>query len=270
MATRTCPECRTQYLATVRRCIDCDTLLVDDLAETPAALETPQVEGEDEHATARFSLGGWGNQLKVALDGMLERQGIHHVWEAGELVVAADRSDEVTELLEAVEGREPALDPEREPDEVERVALEIEGLGVDEREVLDGLLLGSGLDHRWDEEGALVIALEDEDAVLELVDRIFEEDGDEGSDVAADLTELYVALDRLIKRVGDPRSEDELRAAVGRVGDTPVPYGFDPADWSRLLAETVAVLPDDDADDPDDDARRERLIALRDRLRDLV
>ena len=31
MATRICPECGAQYVASVRRCIDCDAMLVDEV-----------------------------------------------------------------------------------------------------------------------------------------------------------------------------------------------------------------------------------------------
>ena len=39
MATRSCPECGSQYVASVRRCIDCDVVLVEDAA--PDLLEAP-------------------------------------------------------------------------------------------------------------------------------------------------------------------------------------------------------------------------------------
>ena len=35
MATRVCPNCGSQYVASVRRCIDCDVSLVDEVAEGP-------------------------------------------------------------------------------------------------------------------------------------------------------------------------------------------------------------------------------------------
>lgn len=310
MATRTCPDCNTQYLATVRRCIDCDTLLVDDAAERTAADEARTESTEEAcpgDGTVRLTLPGWGNQLKVTLDGMLQRSDIPHVWEAGDLVVPEAVRARVADLLDAVEGRSlEALDAGDGGDE-ERIALEIEGLEPEHLDALDGRLLASSIRHAWSDDGDLVIAASDEPDVLAMIDAVFSDDQLEGDDidVAARLTDLYVAVDRLESRIGDERAESAYEAAVERVRHLPVPYGFDGAAWSDLVGRAIELIASDDepADDessavdeadpsagdaasgPEDEAssgeatvdtepsstaRGSRLMALRDELREIV
>lgn len=316
MATRTCPDCDAQYLATIRRCIDCDTLLVDEIEEEPAT--TAIRDADDDHGTVRLTLDGWDNQLKVTLDGMLQRQGVPHVWEAGDLVIAASHRDELAELLDAVEGRE--VDPEA--GEHELVALEIEGLDADHRELLDGRLLAAGLGHAWSDDGALLVDVGVENQVIGIVEGLFDESvNEEPEDVNDRLSELFVSVDRLVKRIGDERAEQSFRDAVDALDRTTVPYGFDSNDWRSLVISAQTLVdrrnddiamreldrserpaePDDveeaegrdhdrpgapnrdelealdddvdqtEPDDADQEAgRQERLIALRDRLRDLV
>jgi len=242
MATRTCPNCSTQYVATVRRCIDCDAMLVDDLAETSAAEEVRAEPIEDREAgdTVRLTLAGWGNQLKVTLEGMLQRQGIPRAWEAGVLVIPAAVRDEVAELIEALEGRDlPELD-----DSVEQVALDIEGLDPDARDDLDGRLLAASIAHAWTDDGDLLVAADDEEAVLDLVAAVFadaEAAEEQGVDASMALTELFVAADRLIKRIGDRRAETAYADAVVAVTGIDVPYGLDGLTWRLLLDRALAL-----------------------------
>lgn len=287
MATRTCPNCSTQYLATVRRCIDCDVLLVDDLREPTASEELDDVRvdesNDDGHGTIRMPLTGWGNQLKVTLDGMLERHDIPHVWEAGDLVVAEPYREDLKDLIASVEGRDISDDdPDRPADGTgsaadtdgspAEVSLEIEGLQQTEREHLDGLLIAAEIGHVWGEDGELVIALHDEATVLDLIDATFAEDlgddADDGVDTQRLLTDLFVAADRLVRRTGEQRAENEYNQAVDAIGDSAVPYGFDTTAWERLI-ERARELRDDTSARVEEE-RREQLGVLREQLRDLV
>lgn len=286
MATRTCPDCSTQYLATVRRCIDCDVLLVDDPVGPDAVAELSEVDDHgDGHGTIRMTLESWGNQLKITLDGMLQRRGIPHVWEAGDLVVSERFRSDLEELLASVEGREIDAGPAgREAPTGELVSLDIEGLDADVRDRLDGLLMAADVEHAWGEDGGLVISTADETVVLELIDRAFETDGGAdavGAEPQSVLTDLFVATDRLSRRIGDPRSEAEYRDAADAVQDCPIPYGFDPPAWDDLVA-TARTLVHSAEDDPErtvgdgtgdalgEEARAVGLAELRERLREIV
>lgn len=261
MATRTCPKCEAQYVATVRRCIDCDVMLVDekrpvDAPEPAPSAAAPVGAGEQ----VGYELDGWGNQLKVTLDGMLLRAGIGRVWEAGALVVAADDEAEVDDLIATLEGDDlPELD-----DDTPRVALEIEGLDVDGVAELDARLIADAVAHAWDDEGALVVAEADEDQVLEIIGDIFDaekdDDGDDGLVAQQALSAVYVAVDRLLKNPHDRKLATTYVEAAGGLDGLPVPYGFAAADWDDLIAEAreladavgphaAPVVSDDDDDD---------------------
>jgi hypothetical protein len=245
MATRTCPGCGTQYVATVRRCIDCDTTLVDDVAGTeasPAAGSSPLGDGDQ----IAYELEGWGNQLKVTLEGMLDQAGIRRVWEAGALVVDAADETTVDDLIATVEGGDVAA-----PDEdVERVALEIEGLDVDGFAELDARLIAAAVAHAWDDEGALIIAESDEDEVLAIIDVVLEgvEEGDDGLAAQQALSAVFVAVDRLVKDPADPKLARTYVGASRSLVGLDVPYGFATAEWTSLVAdaEALAALVDPD------------------------
>ncbi len=281
MATRTCPDCGAQYVATVRRCIDCDVMLADEpspVADTDAdageaASGGAPVGGGDQLG---YELEGWGNQLKVTLEGMLARAGIGRVWEAGALVVAAEDEAAVDELIATLEGGEvPELD-----DDVARVALEIDGLDPDGQDDLDARLLSEAIPHAWDNEGALIVAETDEDRVLEIIEESLDHQADVGDDglaAQAALSALYVSVDRLVKHPADPKLAASFGSAARSLVGLPVPYGFAAADWSELSDEAVAladlVAPvgaADDASEVGDVDAGERAASLRARLVDLV
>ena len=252
MATRTCPECGSQYVASVRRCIDCDVLLVDqpsvDGAESPDATTSSPVGSGDQVA---YELEGWGNQLKVALEGMLDRSGVRRVWEGGALVVAGPDEALVDELIATVEGTDiPELD-----DDIERVALEIEDLDRDSHTDLEARLHAAGVAHSWSDDGDLVVAAADEDVVVALVEEVLNaEADDDGLDASEALGRLYVATDKLLKAPLDPRLLTAYRAADDEIQALGVPYGLSAGEWASLQGEVAAITRGADAaSDPDED-----------------
>lgn len=252
MATRTCPECGSQYVASVRRCIDCDVLLVDqpsvDGAESPDATTSSPVGSGDQVA---YELEGWGNQLKVALEGMLDRSGVRRVWEGGALVVAGPDEALVDELIATVEGTDiPELD-----DDIERVALEIEDLDRDSHTDLEARLHAAGVAHSWSDDGDLVVAAADEEVVMALVEEVLNaEADDDGLDASEALGRLYVATDKLLKAPLDPRLLTAYRAADDEIQALGVPYGLSAGEWASLQGEVAAITRGADAaSDPDED-----------------
>ena len=261
MATRTCPDCGAQYVASTLRCTDCGVGLVD--GDDGATAAASPADGEQ----VGYELDGWGNELKVTLEGMLAKAGIRRVWESGALVVSAADEEVVDALIATVEGSEADVD-EAEP----RVAFEIEDLGPDDQEEIEARLLAAGIAHAWDDEGALVVAETDEEEVTAVVEAVLDDDDEEagGDGLAATetLSDLYVAVDRLVKDPSDQKLATAYRAVVPRVEALGVPYGFGAADWrdlqvsSRALADLVAGWSSDPepevevqgSDDADDDA----------------
>lgn len=240
MATRSCPTCGTQYVATVRRCIDCGATLVDDETSVTAP-EAKSTTLTGDRGQVGYELPGWGNQLKVALEGMLDNEGVPRVWEATVLSVPAEFEETVDGLIATLEGREVA-----EPDEdAPQVALEIEGLDQDTVDLLEARLLAAEIAHLWSEDGELVVAEADEAAVLELLDAVFEEIAEEpadGVDVQGVLSELYVVLDRLVKRPADAKLAAALGDAAEPVLSMGVPYGFEAAAWRELTGSLEGLV----------------------------
>ena len=256
MATRACPNCGSQYVASVRRCIDCDVVLVDE-ADPDAPLPTASPIGEGDQIG--YELEGWGNQLKVTLDGMLDRAGIKRVWESGALVVPAAHEEEVDQLVATVEGGEVmALD-----EDGAQVAFEIEGLRPEELDDLDARLIAAHIAHAWDDAAALLVSEDDEDAVAAIIDEVMSDGTAEhrGDGLAATqaLSDLYVAVDRLVKDPTERRLADRYITAAAALDGLGVPYGLAGADWQRLvdeasgLADDVRPPVDEDDDDENED-----------------
>lgn len=309
MATRVCPTCGSQYVASVRRCIDCDVMLVDETSvdgEAAAVTAVPLGEGDQ----IAYELEGWGNQLRVTLAGMLDLSGIPFVWEAGTLVVPASFEAQVDECIATVEGDETDELGDDEP----LVAFEIEGLTADELAELDAQLIADHVPHAWDENGELLVSEASEAAVGEIIQAVLdgqEDEDDDGLDAHAALDALFVAVDKLIKDPTDQKLVERYRAAAEGVQGRGVPYGLAGRDWEAFQAQVAELLAlvdgaaaseqvddepvdqaGDDHDDPvdqtgDDDAEtddadadeapaesaatpRDLAIELRDKLRELV
>lgn len=240
MATRVCPTCGSQYVASVRRCIDCDVMLVDDTTadgETTAVTATPLGEGDQ----IAYELEGWGNQLRVTLAGMLDLASIPFVWEAGTLVVPALSEEQVDECIAAVEGGETEELNDDEP----LVAFEIEGLTPDELAELDAQLIAEHVPHAWDEDGELLVPEASEAAVGEIIQAVLDghdDEDDDGLDTHAALDALFVAVDKLVKDPSDQKLVARYRAAVDGITGRGVPYGLAGRAWDALQAQAAALL----------------------------
>ncbi len=241
MATRICPDCGAQYVASVRRCIDCDVVLTDPAAnasEAPASPPSGAPVGDGDRIG--YELEGWGNQLKVTLEGMLDRADIRRVWEAGALVVSVADESTVDELIATLEGGD--VDELLDSDE-ERVAFEIEGLDADGQAELDARLLADGVGHAWTDDGELLVTIEDEERVAAIIEGVLEGASDEVDGLAAQeaLSDLFVAVDRLVKSPLDKKLTAAYRKAADGLDEVGVPYGFSAGDWQRLLDEIAEL-----------------------------
>ncbi|MCU1357336.1 MAG: hypothetical protein JWM89_2754 [Acidimicrobiales bacterium] len=234
-------------MASVRRCIDCDVVLVDEVdpvaadpgatGSTGAVAASPLGDGDQ----IGYELDGWGNPLKVTLAGMLDRAGIRHVWESNALVVAASDEEEVDELVATVEGGEVV---EGLDEDLPKVAFEIEGLDPDELADLDARLIAAHIAHAWEEDGALLVSEDDDDVVAAIIDEVLAgPDEDEGDGLAAQqaLSELYVSVDKLMKDPTDKKLARRFTAAADAIVGLAVPYGLSGADWESLGEDVVAL-----------------------------
>lgn len=108
---------------------------------------------------ARFELGEWGTDERVELVEELIAAGIRHDWEGDELVVmSAD-----TEAVEAILDR-------FEEDDVDEEEFDVDDWSDDERREFAAILVARGIVHRFDDD-ALIVGIDDADAVEELLDQ---------------------------------------------------------------------------------------------------
>jgi hypothetical protein len=274
-------------VASVRRCIDCDVMLVDE--ERPdgeliaPSAATPIGDGDE----VAYELDGWSNQLKLSLEGMLDREGIRRVWEAAVLVVPKESETQVDALIATVEGVEvlDALD-----DNVVQVAFDLNELTADEIEELDARLVASEVVHKWTDEAELLVPEESAAAAEAMVDAVINPSGeadDDGLALQERLTSLFLAVDKLVKDPFDPKAVGRFVTASEGISDLGVPYGLAGEDWSSFLGliedlRSAISEPrgaDDEVEGGTDGAdagatRRSQahdlVTTLRERLRDLV
>lgn len=222
--------------------------LVDEVADDGEGVSVAAAAPVGEGGQLAYELEGWGSQLKVALEGMLDRAGIPRVWEAGALVVPSEVEAEVDELIATVEGSE-AIDL---AEDVPQIAFEIEDLSDDELAELDARLLAAQIAHAWEDSGALLVAEADEEATAAIVGEVLagEDPDDDGLATHEALSALYVAVDKLIKDPLDAKLVARYVAAAEPVADLGVPYGLDGGAWSSLVADVAALraLVDAEAD----------------------
>lgn len=238
-------------MASVRRCIDCDVVLVDEVDPDAVDDAAPSKVGEGDQIA--YELEGWGNPLKVTLEGMLDRAGIRRVWESGALVVPAAFEDEVDQLVATVEGGELV---EELDEDAPRIAFEIEGLSVDELADLDARLIAAHVAHAWDTDGALLVATDDEDEVAAMIDEVLEGTGDEGDGLAAQqvLSDLYVAVDKLHKDPAEQKLVARYLGVADAVAELSIPYGLSGAEWGELQDQVAALADLVRPSDPDEPA----------------
>jgi hypothetical protein len=223
-------------VASVRRCIDCDAMLVDEERHdgelVAPSSATPHGDGEE----VAYELEGWSNQLKLSLEGMLDREGIRRVWEAAVLVVPAEFEEQVDALIATVEG----VELEELAQEGVQVAFELHELTAEELEDLDARLLAAGVVHAWTEEAELLVAEEDAGGVEAMIDEVInpgeqisEEDG---LAIQERLSALFVAVDKLVKDPLEPKPVARFHTAAAGIGDLGVPYGLSGESWTSFLA----------------------------------
>lgn len=281
VSTKVCPNCGAQYVASVERCADCDEPLVD--APDDATAEAAGLGDADPGDQIAYEIGDWTNEARVVLDGMLTRQGIVHVWEAGTLVVRAEDEERTDALVDEVEMTEvPTLDPD-----ADQVVYEITGWDEGQRADLEAALMADEIPHGWDVNGDLVVLEADEERVEPMLDR-FDMEGELTADeVAAEpdepvtandddglaaqdaMSDLFIAADKLMKDATDKDAISRLATASDRTETLGLPYGFSTAVWADLRAKAtdLRALVEDQADD---DTVIESATALRQMLRQYV
>jgi hypothetical protein len=181
-----------------------------------------------------------------------------------------------------------------------RTEFPLDEWSTEDRALLDRLLTGEDIPHVW-QGGTVSVPVGSQYVVDELIDQVemsavpgapaeadepgaavVTEEGwagdDEGWDDDVDAQEVlgtaFLAADRLARRSSDPEGVLALVEVHGVMATMTLPFGFDPAVWSDLVARTgviaTALAADDDEDQPTGERLEELAEDLRARLRPLV
>jgi hypothetical protein len=323
VATRFCPSCGDEFLASVDECPDCEVALVD---ERPTELIRDD-DAEPKTGQVEYELHEWAVESRVMLQSLLNASDIPHVWEGTNLLVPAVVEARVDGMVAQVEATfESSLDPD-----AAKVAYDIEDWDDALQTELLGMLDVEGIPYELDADGALVVLEADEAKVEAAFDTIeqegeiepgdrsedeggadtpgtaapvdeadddLDEDDEDGGDDEDDddeddededdededdeevdeadlvdldaqevMSDLFVAADRLKRKVTDHEGVLTLVERSRDVRRMRVPYGFSREAWDEIVKATLAL---NRCLDGDDDEIVEQALALRDLLRTYV
>lgn len=171
MATKFCPNCGAEYVATVEVCLDCDVPLTDEAPAPDRPAEAESTASNGGHV--EYELADWASESRGMLTQLLVSEAIPHVWEAGNLVVPDTFEVRTDALIDQVEVTTlPTLDPD-----APKLAYDVEDWTDEQQTELMAALERAGVAYEFDAEGALVVLEDNEDRVESILDAIEFPDG---------------------------------------------------------------------------------------------
>lgn len=258
---------------------DGDEVADADDAGTPPTDETEEFLASDEvqleEGQVAYDCTAWAGESRGLLDSLLTSHDIPHAWQGTTVTIREEDEERVDELVDDVlASARPALDP-RAPKLVYEVSVWPVAL---QTELVDQLT-AADVPYEWDEQGDLVVRESDEaevEAVLELLpdpddDSISSDDGVALHDV---LDTAFMASDRLTKHPTDPSATVEAVDAATQLEQLALPFGFEPAQWRRLVGSAQslrdAIVPPEGSDAVEDAELSARAVELRDLIRQYI
>ncbi len=304
---RVCPACGAEYMSWATKCSECGIVLVDP-ADAPNPLQLSEDE-QVVYELGEWSLGlqsaaaeamaeseiphGWdGTDLVIHID---------HEQRADEILDGVERAGLIDGApLPSTLGGDANRDAASMPSDAE-VAYELDEWPVDDRDQLRRTLSEGGIPHRWEDDTTLVVSGTDEAMVESMLDDIeypdaapnLDDDIDSASPDSGDaldggppvdeeerenaetdsfeqMSELFVAADRLRSNPLDPDGIATI-SRISEIADPDaVPYGIAPAVWHQALAHTDAIADALAAEPPSEEVVGDEAMSLRELLRPFV
>ena len=227
---------------------------------------------DDVEEWLEYDLHEWALEKRVMLQQLLTAEQVVHTWQGTTLHVHHSLEEAVDELIDEVEEvAEGRVDLGSEV-----TAYEMKELSDDMQNRLLENLAAAGIPYEIDEDGDLVVRVEDEErteaVIIELQARAGEADLVEmdGLELNELLSALFVACDRLRRNPRDADGVLEGLDSARQVAQVRTPFGFSAVDWraARAAAERLVEMLEGD-ETPDEDLR-ELTQGLRDVLHRLI
>ena len=244
--------------------------LTDD---TESFLASDEVELED--GQIAYDCAAWSGESRGLFESLLSSHDIPHAWQGTTVTVREDDEEQVDDLVDDVlASARPALDP-RAPKLVYEVSVWPVAL---QTELLEQLT-AADVPYEWDEQGDLVVRESDEDEVEAVLALLPDPDdsamsSDDGVAVHEVLDRVFMAADRLRGHPTDASATVHVVDATGQLEQLALPFGFEPAQWRRLVTAACelrdAIVPPDDAEPVGDDGISELAVVLRDQVRQYI
>jgi hypothetical protein len=217
VATKFCPSCGDEFVATAETCPDCEVSLVD---ERPA--------GVDESRTGQvtYELHDWAGESRVMLESLLAGQRVPHAWEGTNLIAPAALESKVDALVDQVAvTTEPNLDPD-----APKVAYELADWDDEQQTELIQALDAKGIPYDFDVDGSLVVHESDDTVVEAVFDDLTAGDETDGVDEVDETDEADAEADGDVAAAatGAADAEEDLDdgddGIDGEAGDEPLAY----------------------------------------------
>lgn len=243
----------------------------DNLGQGQPGEPSPDPAGDVEE-WLEYDLHEWALEKRVMLQQLLNGEQVVHTWQGTTLHVHHSLEEAVDELIEEVEEvAEGRVDLGSEV-----VAFEMGDLPGELHDDLLENLGAAGVPYEIDEDGDLVVRVEDEErtesVIHELLARageadLVEMDGLELNDL---LSALFVACDRLRRNPRDADGVLEGLDSARQVAQVRTPFGFSAVDWRAARAAAGRLVEMLEGDETHDEDLRELAQGLRDVLHRLI
>jgi hypothetical protein len=219
----------------------------DDLEPRPdeTDLDGPELEA----GQLAYDCAAWAGESRGMLTSLMSSNGIAHAWQGTMLTIHDGDEARVDELIDDVlAAARPALDPS-----APKLVYEVASWPVALQTELAEALTVEDVAYEWDERGDLVVLESDEDVVAEVLADLPDPDdsrvsSDDGVAVHELLDRVFMAADRLARNGSDAQGTVQLVDSAEILGRMALPFGFEPAQWRRLVAEVTGLS---DAIEPD-------------------
>ncbi len=206
--------------------------------EDPDAPDEDGLEVEVEAGQLAYDCAAWAGESRRMLSALMDSGAIPHAWQGTTLTIHEEDEERVDDLVdEVLAAARPALDPD-----APRIVYEVGEWPVALQTQLGDGLTAADIVYEWDHNGDLVVLEADEEQVAVVLDELPDPDesqvsSDDGVAVHELFDRVFMAADRLVRNGADASGTVGVADTAAVLEQLALPFGFEPADWRRLVGE---------------------------------